>query len=135
MSTVPIVGLSIIIALGLFHDKLYLVDMLTTYAAVVFSFFGGIHWGLAVLQVEEHGEEAKRMFTESLIMMLLAWGTFFIPEHYLRVLIFALLFALSWCADSLLYNQRIVPLWYFNLRGMVTPIVVVSMYTTYFSII
>lgn len=135
LGAVPFVGLSVGISMHPAATE-QLLSSLFTYAAIVLSFLGGIHWGFAV----DHADEGKNhialiMYMESVAMALLAWAILFIPETYLRLLAYAFLYAVAWGTDSILYNQRYIPLWYFNLRGIVTPIVVVSMYVAYFSVI
>lgn len=113
-----------------------LLSALFTYAAIVLSFLGGIHWGIAVTHAYARNPQAARlMYIESIMTAVIAWAILFLHEPYLRLLAFAFLYAIAWCIDSVLYSNRLIPLWYFNLRGIATPIVVVSMYVAYFSII
>lgn len=135
LGAVPFVGMSAGIAL--FHlNSQGMLQSLFTYAAVILAFLGGIHWGIAVTHVHALKPEVARfMYVESMLCVGLAWGILFIDAPYLRLLAFAFLYALAWGIDSVLFGMRLIPLWYFNLRGIVTPIVVVSIYVAYFSII
>ncbi len=135
LGTLPFVGLSIGIALFDLRGPSAL-NSLFSYAAIILAFLGGIHWGIAVTQVQaKEPEVARFMYIESVMAIALAWGVLFIGEPYLRLLAFAFLYAVAWGIDSILYGMKLIPLWYFNLRGIVTPIVVVSIYLAYFSII
>ncbi len=133
--TLPFVFLSLGIAFRWYDDLQHILNLLLNYAAIIFSFLGGVHWGLAVHHQKTNPRIANYMLMESVLASMLAWGIMFIDEMYLRLLMFAFLYALIWGIDSILFNNRIIPLWFFTLRGIVTPIVVVAMYVAYFSII
>lgn len=135
ISIIPFLILSLSIAFQWTSDVNETLTQLLVYAAILFSFLGGIHWGLALNQTRDRPQIAKLMIFESFIACLLAWLIMYIPEIYFRLLAFAFLYAFIWGIDSLLFNHKIIPLWFFNIRGIVTPIVVVSMYVTFFSVI
>ncbi len=48
--TVPFVTLSASVSLHIFHDNRTVIALLLTYAALIISFLGGVHWGVAVTQ-------------------------------------------------------------------------------------
>lgn len=133
--TLPFIMLSLGVAFHWFDDLPGTLDLLLTYAAIIFSFLGGVHWGLAVHHQRHNPKIANYMLAESVLASLMAWGIMFIGEMYLKLLLFAFLYAFIWGIDSILFNNRIIPLWFFTLRGIVTPIVVVAMYVAYFSVI
>lgn len=135
ISTIPFIIMSLAIAFRFSGDMEATLQLLLGYAVIIFSFLAGIHWGLAISYVEDNPKRATLLFAESMIATLLAWLLMFMAELYMRVLGFAFLYAIIWGIDSVLFTHKIIPLWFFNLRGIVTPIVVVSMYVTYFSII
>jgi hypothetical protein len=135
LTIIPFVVMSLAIAFKWTGDAQLTLQQLTIYAAIVFSFLAGIHWGLALNQTEKRPRIASLMLIESVVASILAWLILYIDEAYFRLLAFAFLYAIIWGIDSLLFNDKIIPLWFFNVRGIVTPIVVVSMYVTYFSVI
>lgn len=136
LGALPFIALSISVTFIDAPVTGWMMQALLTYAAVILSFLGGIRWGFA-LQHAAHGKPRliNRLYLESVGLSLAAWGTLFLPELHQRLLSFAFLFALAWGLESLLYNRRLIPLWYFNLRSIITPIVVVAMYVAYFSVI
>lgn len=134
-SLIPFVIFSLSIAFNWTSDVNESLQQLALYAAIVFSFLGGIHWGLALTQPHDNPRISTLMLFESVLACFLAWMIMFIPEVYFRLLAFAFLYAFVWGIDSLLFNNKIIPLWFFNVRGIVTPIVVVSMYVAFFSVI
>lgn len=135
VAVLPFVGLSI----GLyFHSDngTILLDLLFSYAALVLSFLGGIHWGMAVMHAQkDHPHAARLMYVGSIFTVAVSWGILFVPDMNNRLLSFAFLYAAAWGSDRLLLRYGIIPLWYYNLRSIATPIVVVSMYVAYFSIV
>lgn len=135
LCTAPFVLLSMSIAFGWTSNPTQSLHLLIMYAAILFSFLGGIHWGIAIRHLDENPKAATLMIAESMVAPLCAWLIMFIDETYIQLLSFAFLYALIWGIDSILYNNKIIPLWFFNLRGILTPIVVVSMYVAYFSVI
>ncbi|MBV8938899.1 MAG: DUF3429 domain-containing protein [Alphaproteobacteria bacterium] len=135
LGTMPFVGLSVGISLDKENTE-GLLQPLFIYGAVMLSFLGGIHWGFAMTFSHAGQTDASLLLHGvSVLFVLVAWGVFFLQQPYLRLLAFAFFFAVAWGVDSLLYSHQMIPLWYFNLRGIVTPIVVVSMYVAYFSVI
>ena len=134
-SIIPFVVISLSIAFQWTGNVEFALQQLVMYAAIVFSFLAGIHWGLALNHLQDKPRTASLMLTESIVASLLAWLILFIDETYFQLLAFAFLYAIIWGIDSLLFNDKIIPLWFFNVRGIVTPIVVVCMYVTYFSVI
>ena len=93
---------------------------LTGYGAVILSFLGGIHWGLALRNAEADGRD----FIISVIPSLLGWVALLLPATpALAVLAACFLgqLALDW-------RLRLAP-WFLLLRGLLTTVVVVSLLT------
>lgn len=131
----PFVLLSVMTALGTFGDAKQALDVLLIYAAVIISFLGGIHWGFAVHQFTINRPIANMLIAESVIPSLVAWGVLLYPDHYVQLLVLTLLYTFTWGIDSLLYNNDLMPQWFFNIRCMITPVVVVSLYVAYFGMV
>ena len=134
--TVPFVGLSVAVSLHMFgeHNRLVL-DLLLTYAAVIVSFLGGIHLGVALARYADKPRIANLLIAESIWPSLIAWGLLFYGDIHIQLLVLTLLYSLMWAIDSLLYSNDVIPQWFFNLRCVITPIVVVSLYVAYFGLI
>lgn len=132
---VPFVALGAAIALGGFADARQALGILLIYAAVILSFLGGIHWGFAVHQYSANRPIANLLIAESVLPSLVAWGVLLYPDRYVQLLVFTVLYTLTWAIDSLLYNNNLMPQWFFNLRCIITPVVVVSLYVAYFGLI
>jgi hypothetical protein len=132
---VPFIVLSILISVKSFNNTKDALDILLTYAAVIISFLGGIHWGFAVHQFTANRPIANMLIAESIVPSLIAWGVLLYPDHYVQLLVFTLLYTFTWGIDSLLYNNNLMPQWFFNIRCVITPVVVVSLYVAYFGMV
>lgn len=132
--TVPFVLLSVAASLNLFPDTKFVMQLLLTYATVIVSFLGGIHLGVALSQHTEQKFLTNLLVVESIWPSLIAWGMLFLAPVHIQLLALTLLYSLMWAIDSLLYNNNLMPQWFFNLRCVVTPIVVVSLYVAYFGL-
>jgi hypothetical protein len=133
--TLPFVALSIAISTHQFHDAKMMIEFLLTYAAIIISFLGGIHWGISLHHYNYSYRIANLLTLESVAPSLVAWGILFYPGVHVQLLVLTLLYALMWSVDSLLYNRDLIPQWFFELRSIVTPIVVVSLYVAYFGLV
>jgi Protein of unknown function (DUF3429) len=105
----------------------FTVGILTTYAAVILSFLGGIQWGMAVNLIDTAPKSARNIFLLSVVPSLLAWAMLLLPEPKTRILVAIFLFAFVWVIDALLNVQKLIPLWFFKLRSMISLIVIASL--------
>ncbi len=133
--TVPFVALAVPVSMHGFADPKPVIQILLTYAAVVVSFIGGAHWGVAVNQYANDRRIANLLMTQSVWPSLIAWGTLIYADLHVQLLVMTLLYTFMWAIDSLLYDRGIIPQWFFSLRCTITPIVVVSLYVAYFGLI
>lgn len=107
--------------------RAFATTVLTSYAAVILSFLGGIQWGLAVNLIDTAPKSARTMFLLSVIPSLLAWAMLLLPEPGSRVIVAIGLFAFVWVVDALLNLQKLIPAWFFKLRSIITVIVITSL--------
>lgn len=133
--TVPFVVLSVAVSMHMFTDSKPIIQLLLTYAAVIVSFLGGVHWGVAVTQYSAKKKIANLLIAESVWPSLIAWGILFYGDTYTQLLVLTLLYTFMWAIDSLLYSNDVIPQWFFNLRCIITPVVVVSLYVAYFGLV
>jgi len=134
-ATVPFVALSIAVSLHMFRDAALSLELLLTYAAVIISFLGGIHLGVAISQYHNSHKIANLLIAESIWPSLIAWGILFYADTHIQLLALTLLYTFMWAVDSLLYNNDVIPQWFYDLRCIITPIVVVSLYVAYFGLV
>lgn len=134
-SVMPFVAAGMAVSMRLFPDNGMVITALLTYATIVLSFLGGVHWGVAVLHYASNRPIANLLITESVLPSLVAWSALFYAPMHIQLLVLTLLFTFIWAIDSVMVGRQIIPLWFFELRSIITPIVVVSLYVAYFGII
>ena len=100
---------------------------MTTYAAVILSFLGGIQWGIGISIAESAPRSAQTLFMLSIVPSLLACALLFVAQPNSRVLVAIFLFGFVWVVDALLCLQKLIPVWFFSLRCVVTAIVITSL--------
>ena len=101
---------------------------LAAYGAVILSFLGGIHWGLAI---SENASEPRhipsyRRLAVSVVPSLVAWCALLLPDRAtLPVLAagFAVMLAVDWRAA----RRAEAPPWYPKLRWPLTTVVVICL--------
>ena len=112
-----------LVAGGPFHPTTSVV-MLITYGAVILSFLGGIHWGLALKLMDAAPTSATRLFALSVVPSLLAWCVvMFMANPHLQLLALLGILVGVWAVDGLLSVQKLIPAWFFKLRSLITVIV------------
>jgi hypothetical protein len=100
---------------------------ITTYAAVIVSFLGGIQWGIALATHEQQPQTAKSLFLLSVVPSLLAWARLFLPNGSSRVVVAIFLIGFVWVIDALLHLQQVLPTWFFRLRSNISAVVMASL--------
>ncbi len=100
------------------------------YGAILLSFMGGIHWGIALMMTKDHGEVSPILerFSGSLLPAIIGWiaiipgallGTVSIPPFWrFAMMLFAFLYLLI--ADQRSVRNRVLPQWYGRLREKIT---------------
>lgn len=131
----PIVVMGVAASMRFFDNTPIIVHSLLSYAAVILSFLGGIHWGMAVAHYGHNKRVANWLITESVVPAIIAWIAVLNAPMHIQLLILTLLFTFVWGIDSILFNRNIIPQWFFEIRCIITPVVVVSLYIAYFGII
>ena len=99
-------------------------QVLLSYAAIILSFMGAIHWGLAMASAQIRNSQLGF----SVFPPLIAWFASFAPmvwNYSLLILTFILLCAF----DLIMHRQNSVPQWYPLLRIPLSVIVVFSLIT------
>ena len=90
-------------------------DALYAYGAIILSFIGALHWGLAMSLAELSERQRATWFTWSVVPALLAWPAFiFSPSIAAPLLIFG--FIAHYLQDRRLARQASLPGWYLKLR-------------------
>jgi hypothetical protein len=131
VGALPFIGCAIILlfgnALGIGSLRGFAAQAITSYAAVIVSFLGGIQWGVGIATLEQQPQTAKSLFLLSVVPSLLAWAMLFLPMSNSRVIVAIFLVGFVWVVDALLSLQQVIPAWFFRLRSNVSAIVIVTL--------
>ncbi|MEM0900691.1 MAG: DUF3429 domain-containing protein [Pseudomonadota bacterium] len=104
--------------------KAYNFKLLPLYAAVILSFLGGIRWGVALAS---HSTESKTAtLAWSVVPSLWAWVAAYLAAP-LNFFLFAVGFAAVGVWDRGLRGNPDVPIWYVEMRRVLTWLVTISM--------
>ena len=87
----------------------------TTYGAIILSFLGAVHWGLAM-----QDDRSPYWYVWSITPALLAWITLLIFDVELRLLGLIPLYGLAWSVDRQALIKGLIPAWYMRLRHGLT---------------
>ena len=131
VGTLPFIACAIVLlfgnALGLGAYRAFTTQAITTYAAVIVAFLGGIQWGIAIVTHEQQPQTAKSLFLLSVVPSLLGWAMLFLPSNSSRVIVAIFLVGFVWVVDALLHLQQVIPTWFFRLRSVVSAVVLAAL--------
>ena len=103
--------------------------LLTAYAAMILSFMGAIHWGVAMVNT---GDNNGKYFIASVIPALSAWLALIISQNYAIILLmigFIGLIIYDWSVEK----AQCLPDWYIPMRNKLTLVVVICLMVTQLS--
>ena len=129
--TLPFIVCTIVLlfgsSLGLGSYRAFATQAVTTYAAVIVSFLGGIQWGIAIATHAQQPQTAKSLLLLSVVPSLLAWAMLFLPSNSSRVIVAIFLVGFVWVVDALLHLQLVIPTWFFRLRSVVSAVALAAL--------
>lgn len=114
------------IALGLWVLPEYapeLTRLILTYAAVIATFMGAVHWGLAM---RGSGAQARAQYLASVVPSLITWAALQAPAGP-ALLVTALTFVAIYLFDRWAVAQALAPAWYLPLRTRLTSVVLICL--------
>lgn len=104
-------------------------EWLRTYAAVILSFVGAVHWGIAMLHPKMSLQDRNTVMGWSVVPGLVAWLALLAPLRH-GLAITAAMFALHYAMDRALVQRFDIPGWYIRLRGGLTVVVIAALALT-----
>lgn len=115
----PFVGLAL---LGVLKTEwsVFLLSALASYAAVILSFVGALHWGYAV-HAQSDGRLALVQYSWSVLPALVGWLALQLPLG-MALRVQALAFVVCYAIDHGLAAAEQVPRWFLRLRGALSAI-------------
>lgn len=106
----------------IFFDSHYLefwIKILLTYAVVILSFLGALHWAFAMSIENLAIKKRQAMFIWSVISSLIAWVALFMPPTF-GFLLLSCFFVFALWMDIKLAQLTNLPAWYLPLRFRLT---------------
>ena len=94
----------------------------TAYGAVILSFLGAVHWGLAM-----QDDRSPYWYVWSITPALFGFASLLLLDVEMRVATLIPLFALAWFVDRKAANHGLIPNWYMRLRSKLTAGAVISL--------
>ena len=94
----------------------------TAYGAVILSFLGAVHWGLAM-----QDDRSPYWYVWSITPALCGFSSLLIFDVEVRIVVLIPLFCLAWFVDHRAANLDLIPNWYMRLRSMLTAGAVISL--------
>lgn len=107
-------------------------DALVAYGAIILSFIGALHWGLAMTLPELNERQRSAWFVWSVVPALIAWpAVLFSPIVAAPLLVFG--FITHYLQDRRLVGQASLPDWYLPLRLRLTSVAVICLVASVFA--
>ncbi len=121
--TLPFVGVAAASWLAPVNWHSMVVHALLVYTALIVSFLGGVHWGVAF----SRPDFARRHLLWGMASAAMAWGVVLLPWAVVSLSAFILLLLLSWRVDRSWLVYVGLPLKYATLRTMLTAVAALSL--------
>lgn len=103
--------------------QLVAAEWLRTYAAVILSFVGAVHWGFAMLHPRLDARDRDVVWSWSVVPALVAWVGLLLSLRA-GLTLSAAMFVVHWTMDRQFAARFGLPPWYLRLRGGLTAVVV-----------
>ena len=94
----------------------------TAYGAVILSFLGAVHWGLAM-----QDDRSPYWYVWSITPALFGFASLVLLDVEMRIVTLIPLFALAWLVDRQAAKRHLIPNWYMRLRSMLTAGALISL--------
>jgi uncharacterized protein (DUF2237 family) len=114
--TFPVIGLALAMIV-MREAPEWMIQALTSYAAIILGFLGGIHWGMGLLL-----HRVARLYI-AVLPALYAWGVLQLPwpvSGWALALGFLLMLGLDW-------RSQVLPAWYRQLRLSASVVVILNL--------
>jgi hypothetical protein len=125
----PFFGLA---CLSIIFDENFFTTALITYAAVIVSFLGGVHWGVAISSFpkKKTTTELTTSLCISITPAIISWATLLIQNVTMAITILSGAFACQLAIDMIATKNGDLPSWYNALRIPLTIIAITCLIIT-----
>lgn len=114
LGLLPFIVTDILLVYDEGHASLWL-NILITYAAVILSFVGALHWAFAMTLPELSLQQRRWGFGWSIIPAMVAWVSL-VVAGFDSLLIMAAFFVANFLQDYFVAKNAYLPYWYMRLR-------------------
>jgi hypothetical protein len=121
----PFIALALATLIDEHHAALWC-DALMAYGAVILSFVGALHWGLAMTLTALEARRRNARFAWSVVPALLAWSALLVAPAIASSLLVAGFIASYW-QDTRLAGLARLPAWYLPLRLQLSGVACLSL--------
>ena len=125
---VPFVACTALIYSGLSDISVVALFSNAIYGAVILSFVGAIHWGLAMRE-----DRSPYWYIWSIIPTLSGWLAIVFLDIRISLLVLSVAFTLAWTVDRHAHKLGLIPNWYMRLRHLLTVGATISLLATAFA--
>lgn len=115
LGIIPFAGLSLATPFAADGLQVKLLFALMAYGAIILSFLGGIHWGLAIGAAPQTDNTLLRRIALSIVPSLVAWAALLAPSS-IGFLVLAAVFVAMLLVDIRASRLHEAPAWYPKLR-------------------
>lgn len=122
LGAVPFVAPTVAHLLG--YEDIHLRLFALSYGAIIAAFLCGIHWGLFLSYAQQ---TRFNLLITSNVLTLLAWASLLTLIPHLQYFIQIACFISLLIIDRELAKESVIPMWFFNLRKIITSIVLLSL--------
>lgn len=128
LGLLPFIGITLLLLIAPAHQFFYR-QALLSYAAVILTFVGALHWSFA-MQAQGLSQQTQRgLYIWSVIPSLVGWLVLLLPHLYeniewIAMAVLAIFFMLALWRDVVLAKMTALPDWYLPLRKTLTCVVV-----------
>ena len=125
LGLLPVIVPTVLLFLDKHHPAIW-AHFIITYAAIILSFVGALHWAFAMTIHQASKLDKQFSFIWSVIPSLIAWLSLLI-NHLFASILLAIFFILNLAKDKNLAKKFDLPEWYLSLRTRLTFIVTICL--------
>ena len=108
-------------------NQVSVINALSTYGAIILSFLGGIHWGMAIISKSESGNsKLRKTLIVSVLPPLAAWSSLFLTDRKSLIMLAGAMALMLWF-DLRISRAGQAPPWYPTLRIPLSCVVIASL--------
>ena len=125
---IPFVGCAVLMYAGNTGASIIALFASAVYGAVILSFVGAVHWGLTMRE-----DRSPYWYVWSIIPAILGWLAIVLLDIKISLLALAIAFTLAWSVDRQASLQGLIPIWYMQMRHILTVGAATSLLATAFA--